>query len=122
MLDEESMIVINSGHAPNLDENNYIYKSQKFLYDIFRDLTLEIDAIIPYDEPLAQPFNSAFYVLFDSIEDSYYNFFRQTSNLFDIDTIQKIFPSNEIPYARPMVFYDGPTHKRYQKPTRAWED
>jgi len=126
---DESMMVINSGHAPSLENNNGSnFKMSQLLYEVIREAArdakqdLDFDAIIPYDESLAQPLNSAFFLLFNTLGESYSYFFRQAINMYDIEIMKRFFTSNKFPYKQPTLLYDGPTHQTYQRPSRVWEN
>ena len=122
--EDESMIVINSGHVPALTESK-LSKSEELRYDLLvkaslrKRMEIDFEAVAIYEEELAQPFDTVFFILFYSQEESHSRFFRDRSTAFDIDIIRNFRTlTKEMP---PTVLYDGPTHDRYKRPSRIWE-
>jgi len=120
---KESMVVINSGYAPAFTSTSKL--SAELRYDLLlkgslkKQREIDFEAVVIYEEELAQPFNTAFIILFHSLEDSYTGFFRDKNTAFDIDIIRNFRTlKKEKP---PTVLYDGPTHDRYKRPSRIWE-
>lgn len=125
MREEDSLLVVSSGSAPSLVNQ----KDEDVSRDVFiRQLTrpsvkggLAYQFATVYDEPLAVPLASAFILGFQSdASHAYDRFFRTNSATFDLDMIQRLVPNTG--YGRPpTVMYDGPTHMKYQTPSRNWE-
>ena len=120
---KESMIVISSGYAPTSTSTTTL--SEELRYELLlkgslrKQQEIDIEAIVIYEEELAQPLNTAFIILFHSLEYSYTNFFRDKSTAFDIDIIRNFRTLKKD--ASPTMLYDGPTHDRYKQPSRIWE-
>jgi len=127
--EDASMIVINSGHAPTTSISTSTptasTKSEQLRYELLKVASqrkkreIDHEAIVIYDEPLANPLNSAYIILFHRAGESYERFFRERPTSFDIDIITNLrTTTNNKP---PTALYDGPTHERYKRPSRTWE-
>jgi len=127
----ESILVINSGSTPSKDhtlDSTIGFSNDKrhiFLSKLGKTSTsginnnyfYEISTV--YDEPIASPLDTAFFICFlydDSV--SYQRFFRSTSSQIDKDLINRLSPQS----TPPTVIYDGPTHLRFARPSRDWEN
>jgi hypothetical protein len=65
--------------------------------------------------------SSAFVVAFQWEEGAAYDrFFRTNSATFDLDMLERLVP-NTGAGKPPTLMYDGPTHVKYQTPSRIWE-
>lgn len=74
----------------------------------------------------AAPLDQSFFIAFaDSRSDAYVNFVRSNPAAIDIDIVQRLSSvpstSSSGEGSRPTLYYDGPTHQQYLKPSRNWE-
>jgi hypothetical protein len=104
----ESILVINSGSTPSTDNtldtttvfanderNKFLSKLGKTFTSDNNNYFYEISTV--YDEPIASPLDTAFFICFlydDSV--SYQRFFRSTSSQIDKDLINRLSPQRAL--------------------------
>mmetsp|Transcript_21124 Transcript_21124/g.32242 ORF Transcript_21124/g.32242 Transcript_21124/m.32242 type:complete len:777 (+) Transcript_21124:1-2331(+) len=134
MCTHETMIVINSGHAPSVDTPG-TGPREHFMLSHFVDVgehenethysdgvDFEYSMVHPYDEEFAKPKQSSFLCVFvEDHTESASRFFRSNNANFDTDLRARLVMRRDELLKSPTINYDGPVHQRYSRPLRAWE-
>mmetsp|Transcript_32454 Transcript_32454/g.64339 ORF Transcript_32454/g.64339 Transcript_32454/m.64339 type:complete len:730 (+) Transcript_32454:87-2276(+) len=124
--EDDSLVVVNMGSGPGLDgkdRNSMEAKRSKMLRHLFKEEIFDYTPISMYDEPRAAPYDTSFFVLFYGFpvwNKSHENFIRQNAGAITLSLASKM--SSTDMSNLPTKFYDGTTHKSYQRPSRAWEE
>eukprot|EP01083_Nonionella_stella_P145245 454767_1 len=90
---QETMTAFNIGSAPSVEGGNEYEARNKFIEIVeeyrFKDTD---DAIMVYDEPAAEPLNTAFFLKTMEYSGSYYRFVRDAPTAMDMDIITLMQP------------------------------
>jgi len=123
--EKDGIVVLNVGSEPGLDgvERGDVETGRSRLLRSFYTQREDIQytPIMVYDEPLAAPYDTSFVLLFSDWPHSHTRFVRQNSGAITLDLASRLKPPAQVG-ALPTKFYDGTTHKTYQRPSRAWEE
>jgi spermidine synthase len=123
------MVAISSGSAPSLFDANAEYTDTPrdhllrtaALYE--KNGGLGMDALLFYDEPLAKPLASSYFVFFaDASLGSYERFVRRNAVLVDEDIVERFHSGIKSSTGRPTEVFDGPQSEMYHDISRVWED
>ena len=125
LVDDESAVVLAAGSMPSMfdqNDDNFDFSPRDLLLkESHRSRNnggLGYNQLYPYDEPLARPLASSFFVLFPDSSEASGNFVRTNGPAIEIDIIQQLHGGIG---ETPTLVYDGQTHTAYQNPSRSWQ-
>ena len=124
MSTDESVFVINAGHAPTKATLTKSTREQ-FILTASRyhdDNVYQYYLLHPYDESFAKPLQSTFLLCLTNDESvAAARFFRTNNAHFDLDMATRLAKRVGSLFYQPTIHYDGPVHQMYSKISRSWE-
>lgn len=119
---DDGIVVMNMGKEPGLDggDKNELETERSEMLRMMYDKGWNYLPIIIYDEPRAAPYDTSFITFFHNMPDSHRRFIRQNAGAITLDLASNLESSDVSKL--PTRFYDGTTHKTYQRSSRAWEE
>eukprot|EP00588_Corethron_pennatum_P019639 CAMPEP_0194328236 /NCGR_PEP_ID=MMETSP0171-20130528/43973_1 /TAXON_ID=218684 /ORGANISM="Corethron pennatum, Strain L29A3" /LENGTH=740 /DNA_ID=CAMNT_0039088491 /DNA_START=82 /DNA_END=2304 /DNA_ORIENTATION=- len=121
---KDGIMVINIGSEPSLngEDHSDLEAARSGLLHMFmeKDTPFHYSPMMIYDEPRAAPYDTSFIVLFLYWPESHKTFIRQNAGAITLSLVRNL-KNSALPNI-PTKFYDGTTHKNYQRPSRSWEE